>query len=464
MERPIIIIGGQAAGMSAAMQIRRRNPKTPICVFEKSRAFSYATCGMPYLLDRTVRDPDQLMRRSRIDLRESYSIEIQTESEAVAVFPARRSIAIRDHSGAIRETAYQRLLIATGATPTIPSSLKHPLTDVISFRFLDDAIKLLDRLKETAGNRHISILGGGILGCVLASVLAPQCRSISIIERESRLLPDWLPWISEAAGAALQRSGVRIETNAFAERIEISDRGLEAVITSGNHRIPVSTMIIATGIRPATDWLEGSGIDRDASGAIRVSRRMETSRKDIYAAGDCCETYHRVLRRNTYLPHGTTSNLQGVCAGENMTDHPLDFPGSCGAKCAKIGDLEIARTGVTGLQSLHEGIDTREVMVDHFSRSQYYPGAESIRLALFADCKTNRVIGCEMMGKEGVSKRVDVVTTAVCAGMSPAQLSMVDFTYAPPLAPSKDPVMLAALLLNAESNPDRRISSGGKCK
>ncbi len=455
MTGPIIIIGGQAAGMSAAMQIRRRHSKAPVVIFEKSKAFSYATCGMPYLLDRSVRDPELLMLRSRTDLKNRYSIDIQTESEAVAVFPARRSVAIRDPNGIVRETGYAKLLIATGASPTIPQPLKHALRGITSFRFFGDAVDLLEQLKEEPNNRQVVVLGGGVLGCVMASVLASQCHRIAIVERERRLLPDWLPFISEAVSATLLRSGVQIQTNTVVERIESRSGVVEAVITSGCRRIPASIVVVAAGIRPATDWLEGSGIDRNAFGAIRVSRRMETSRSGIYAAGDCCETYHRVLRRSIYLPHGTTANLQGICAGDNMTGHPEDFQGSCGAKCAKIGELEIARTGVTGLQCLNEGIDTSEVMIDHFSRSKYYPGAEPIRLALFADRRMNRVIGCEMIGKEGVSKRVDVVTTAVCAGLSPAQLSMIDFTYSPPLAPSKDPVMLAALRLSDRSNPDR---------
>lgn len=454
MTHPIVIIGGQAAGLSAAMQIRRRTRQASIRVFERGAAVSYSACGLPFLLNRVISDPEKLKSRTIHEFSQNYSIDIQTEHEVVSIFPAKHSIVVRSTDQTCHEYPYSKLVIATGAHATVPLPFSQSIRGVFLLREMSDALKLVTHLESVnRPDEPVAIIGAGPLGIMLASVLLKRTTCLILIESASRILSQWDESISEQIAKYLSNAGVRILTGGNVQQIDTQNGSISGLNWNFKEVISAKTVILATGVQPSTGWIAGSGVKLAHEGAICVNRNMETSCRDIYAAGDCAATYHRILKRHIYLPHGTTANRQGQCAANNLLGFKTEFAGTCGAYCMKIGDLEIARTGLTGQLIGDEGIDACKVTIDHWSRSPYYPGSEPIRVILFGNRRLNRVIGCEMIGKEGVGKRIDVVTTAISNGMSPQQLADVDYAYSPPLSPEKDPVMLAALKLDQSMNP-----------
>jgi NADPH-dependent 2,4-dienoyl-CoA reductase/sulfur reductase-like enzyme len=287
-------------------------------------------------------------------------------------------------------------------------------------------------------------VGGGYIGMEMAESFAEAGMKVKVVEKMPSILGTMDDEITEVVEEELSRNGVTLlKSKAVVEFASEGSYLRKAILDSGES-LDADIAVVGTGLRPNSEIARDAGIELGRTGAIKVNQRMETNNPDIYAAGDCAEAYHLVLGRNVYIPLATTANKQGRVAGENIAGGSASFPGIVGSAVFKVFDLEVGRTGITEKEARVEGIEYTSNVVEHGSRAPYYPGVSKIRIKLVADRNTGRLLGAQMVGREGVSKRIDVFATAITAKMAVHEIRDLDLGYAPPFSPHYDPVLIAA--------------------
>ncbi len=438
----VVVVGGNAAGLSAASYIKRRRPEIETVVFERSRHVSYAACGLPYYVERLVAAPTELTALSLEALRNERGIDVRINHEVEYVDTRTGSVLVRDlASGRRQEVGWDRLVLSTGASPVRPPVAGVELEGVFVLHTLADGIEL-ERYVEDAAPRRVVIVGGGYVGLEMAEAFGERGLAVTLIQRGERVLGNFDPEFSEKVHEKLTEKGVELVLEAELDRLE--GNGRVRAVVAGGRRFEADLVLLATGIRPNAELARRAGIELGPTGAIRVDRRMETSVEGVYACGDCAETYHRVLERNVWIPLGDTANKQGRVAGANIVGERLEFPGVVGTAATKVFDLELARTGLSETQARAEGVEVKSSTVKALTRAHYYPGHKPIWIKLVAEKKTNRLLGAQGAGGEGVPKRVDVLATAIWNGMTVDEVAWLDLAYAPPFSPVWDPVLVAA--------------------
>lgn len=438
----IVVIGGDAAGMSGASEIRRRQAEWPITVVERSPFTSYAACGIPYFLAGDITAADDLVVVTPSAFRERRHIDVRSRWEAVAIdTDARRVVARRPDDGE-EAIAYDRLLIATGAVPVRPAWEGVELGGVYFLRGLADAIALSGRLH--AGASRAVVVGGGYVGLEMAEAFARRGLEVTVVEREAALLGGIDPELSQMAVEELVAHGVEVRLESAVTGLLGRDGELTAVATERGE-IACDLGLIALGVRPNVALAEAAGIAFGKSGAIAVDDTQRTETLGVWAAGDCCEALHRVTGTPTYIPLALTANRAGRVAGATMADGEARFPGVVGSQAFKCFDLAVARTGLTRAAAEAAGYAPRAVTVEAPSRAHYYPGHVPITTTLWYDTHTRRVLGARLAGRDpSVAKRCDVFAVAITAGMTIDEVADLDLTYAPPFAPVWDPILQAA--------------------
>ena len=391
-----------------------------------------------------VKSAETLVHYDSRFFREKRGIDVRLEHEVVAILPTRKSVVVKNLDGGREEEhPYGRLVIATGARPVIPPLEGVDLNGVFVLRSVTDGVAIVDFLRAQAPRRAL-ILGGGYIGMETAESLAGKGLDVTIVERFPHILANFSDEIREIVEEELDEKGVKLITSrAVARFVGGSGRVTGAELDDGTF-IPTEIVILAVGIRPNSRIAREAGIETGRAGAINVNRRMETSTGDIYAAGDCAVAYHVVLGKPVYIPLGTTANKQGRIAGENAAGGEAVFGGIAGTSAFKIFGLEVARTGLTAREAGEEGFDIVESAIEQPSRAGYYPGGGPIRVKLVADPKTRRLLGAEMVGRDGVAKRIDVFAAALHGDMTVDDVAGFDLSYAPPFSPVWDPVLIAA--------------------
>jgi len=353
------------------------------------------------------------------------------------------TVGVVDASGKSRTLSYDRLLIATGSEPVVPKISGVQLPGVFFLHTMDDSFAIDRYLRETA-SRTAAIIGSGYIGLEMADALCLRGLDVSLIGRSRSPLPTVDPHFGDVVEEELQRHGVRVLNATEVTRIEQSGRDL--VVTGGDLSVTAGLVIIAPGVGPSSALASGAGIRVGAASAFAVDRSMRTSAPDVFAAGDCAETWHRVLERNVYLPLGTTAHKQGRVAGENMVGGSRGFEGCVGTQVVKVFDLAVARTGLREDEARHAGFDAVTVESTASDHKAYYPGAHELRIRVTGDRLSGRLLGAQIIGhwRAQVAKRIDVFATALFHGMQVDGLSDLDLSYTPPLGSPWDPVQIAA--------------------
>jgi len=436
-----IIIGGDAAGMSAASKLKRLDKDSEIIVYEKGNYLSYASCGLPYYAAYDDIEIDSLIQRTKPQF-EAVGIQPMLGHEVLQVKPAEKKVLVRNRStGEGFEAAYDKLLIATGAQPVVPAIAGVALEGVQTLKTIDDAV-LLKQMLLRSDVRNITIIGGGYIGVEAAEALSGLGKKIRIIQRPDVLLKNFDPEISVFAYDELERLGVEIKT---AERLQViqGTSRVEGVVTDkGSY--PADLVLLAIGVTPATAFLKDSGIPLAENGAVIIDREMRTGIADIYAAGDCAEIYHLVKQENAYIPLATTANKCGRIVGENLAGRHISFVGTLGSSAVKVGELELARTGLSESEAAKLGMAFKTVMVKTSDLPHYYPGAAPIWFKLIYESATKRILGAQGAGRQGVVLRIDIFAAAIARGMSADEVGMLDLCYAPPFSTPWDAVHIAA--------------------
>ncbi len=437
-----MIIGGVAAGMSAASRARKLDPRLEIVVLEKTRHVSYGICGLPFYLSGQVTDARDLVVYTPEFFREKRGIDVHLEHEATEIEPGRKLVrALRKGSQPV-DFHYDKLIIAAGGA----TALEMPganLPNVFTCNDLETAIRFRAFLDEQRPKRAV-IVGSGYIGLEVADALTQRGIEVTVLERSGTVLEALEPEIAEQVEAVLATHGVSLVKNAAANAIAPGAQGRASTVQFGaGGTADADLVVLATGIVPRSEMARTAGIEIGPTGAIAVDERMQTNISGVYAAGDCAEVQHLVTRRPAYFPLGTTANKQGRVAGENAAGGNARFEGVVGTLATKIFGLEVARTGLSAEQARASGFQPDSATITSISRAKYL-GGKPLSVTLVWDRPTARLLGCHMCGGEGVAKRIDVAAMALHARLRIPDMLHLDLSYAPPFAPVWDPLLIAA--------------------
>lgn len=436
-----VIIGGDAAGMSAAMQIVRNSEGNEIVTFEKGEIYSYGQCGLPYVISGEVDTPEDLIARTPETFQEKYGIKTNTLHEVKSVDCEQKKVSGTNlKTGETFEESYDRLLVATGASPVCPPWDGLDLKGIYSLKTIPDIKEIQSFLKRDVEN--VTIIGGGYIGLEMAESFAEVGKNVHMIERGQQLAKIFDEDMAEMIHEEAEKQNVKIS---FGESVEgfKGEEYVDCVVTDkGEHKSDL--VLVAVGVSPNTSFLEGTGIFTSLKDAIQVNAYMETNIKDIYAAGDCATQYHRVKKRDDYIPLGTHANKQGQIAGLNMVDIPTDFKGVLGTSIIKFFDQTLGCTGLSEKAAKQLNIPHETIKINSTHAAGYYSKEGKMTVKLVYQPESRLLLGGQIIGLEGVDKRVDVLATALYHEMKVDDLVDLDLSYAPPYNSVWDPIQQAA--------------------
>ncbi|AKA49500.1 hypothetical protein IX51_10800 [uncultured archaeon] len=437
----IVVIGGDAAGMSAASRARKALPDSEVVVYEAGNFVSYSACGIPFYVSGEVEEFDELLHYPMSKFRDERRIDVRVRSRVTKIMPERKQIVVLS-DGKESTDKFDRLVIATGARPRIPGIFEGKKL-VYTMRNLDDLNTLMGNIN---GMKEVIIVGAGYVGLEMAEAFASRGIHVAIFQRSGKVLRGLDGAFSEMIVEELTSKGVEVHLNSPVEAVdESSGEGIS--VKSGSFRASADMVFLSVGVVPNSEVASGSGIALDSGGAIKVDRTMQTSIKGIYAAGDVATTYERVGGMEIYFPLATGSNRSGRIAGTNAAGGNIEYKGITKTEVVKVFSLNVARTGLNEEEAMEAGFDPVSSTITASSRASYYPGAEELRIKLVGDRKTHRLLGCVMLGKEGVAKRIDVAAAALYAGLTVEDMTGIDYSYSPPFAPAWEPLGVAADVL-----------------
>jgi NADPH-dependent 2,4-dienoyl-CoA reductase/sulfur reductase-like enzyme len=438
----LVVIGGVAAGLSAASYVKRRRPDIEVLVLEKSPHASYGSCGLPYLIEGLVEDPMELIARPIEELREKRGLDVRVLHEVLGININEERVIVRNiEADKEFEVQYDWLVISTGASALLPSFPGIDAEGVFTLRTLEDGIRIESFIKSKSP-KSVAIVGGGYIGMEMAEAFSTRGFEVSVIEKLPRVLANYDEEISEKVIEELIENDIKLMVGSGVNAIERNGKVTKVITES--ETVETELVLLGIGIKPNTVLAKDAGIELGETGAIHVNERMETNIPGVYACGDCAEAYHRILKRNVWIPLGDTANKQGRIAGANIVGEDVVFPGIIGTSATKAFDLEVARTGLGELEAEVEGFDVSTTLIESNTRAHYYPGRKSIMIKLVAEKSTKKLIGAQAIGGEAVAKRIDVFATAIWAQMTLDEIAWLDLTYVPPVAPVWDPVLVAA--------------------
>jgi NADPH-dependent 2,4-dienoyl-CoA reductase/sulfur reductase-like enzyme len=444
----MVVVGGDAAGMSAASQARRRRKpaELEIVAFERGRHVSYSACGLPYYAADVVKDWRDLVARTAEEFAEQ-DIEVRTGHEVDAVDLEDRRVRVRDlDGGRVVEEAWDVLVVATGSEPLRPPIDGIDLPGVYGLSVLQDGIEL--RRAVDAGPERAVIVGGGYIGLEAAEALVARGVRTALVEAAPQVMGRLDPDMGELVSQAVRDIGVELYLEEEVEAVEGGDR-VRAVRTA-ERTLDADLVVLGLGTRPAVGLAEASGIELGPSGAIAVNPRMQARHDGVWAAGDCAEARHLVSGGLVSYHLGTIANKQGRVCGINIGGGYATFPGVLGTAVSKVCDVEVARTGLSEAELEPLGLQWEQAVVESTTRASYFPGAEPMRIKVLAERRSGRLLGAQIVGREGSAKRIDVFATALWNQMTVAGMVNMDLSYAPPFSPVWDPVLIATRKLSEQ--------------
>jgi NADPH-dependent 2,4-dienoyl-CoA reductase/sulfur reductase-like enzyme len=453
----ILIIGGSDAGISVSLRAKEVNQQVELTVVVADQYPNFSICGLPFYLSGEVQDWKTLAHRAAADI-ENEGIHLLLDHTATAIDPDKKQVKVVEKNDNSKNFGYDRLVIGTGAVSVNPDIEGLQLPGVFTLRWMDDSFTMQRFLAEQNPKSAI-IIGAGYIGMEMADALTYRGLKVTVVEYFDSVLTTVDPEFGNLVRGELEKHGVTVNTGIAVEKIEKNEQSL-TVIGSKGFSASADMVLVAVGARPETKLARAAGIATGIKGAIKVNRRMHTNLPDNYAAGDCVETWHKILQKYTYLPLRSTAHKQGRVAGENMAGGDAKFQGTLGTQAVKIFNLVAVGTGLRDATAREAGFDPLTVEVETWDHKVYYPGAQKMRIRFTGDRINRLILGAQIMGhvSSEVSKRVDVVATAIFNELKIEDLSDIDLSYTPPLSSPWDPVQLSAQQwLKKRSNPPLNI-------
>lgn len=445
MSERLIVIGGVAAGMSAASKARRMDKTMEIVVYEKSGYVSYGACGLPYFIkgeipninDVIVRTPEQFAKQG---------IEVHIHHEVTAIDSDTHTVTVKNlDTGEVFTDRWDKLLLSAGAVGVKPPIPGIDLPGIFGLRTVEDAIAIKNWIVEEKPKKGV-IVGGGYIGLEMAEALAAHGVEVSLFEMLPQVVPNMDADMADHVRAELEKQGVTVYLEHPVEKFEGTDR--VTAVLSGEVQAEADIVIVSIGVRSNNVLAVGAGIAVGPTGAIAVDDHQRTNVPNIWAAGDVAEAHHWVSNAPAFIPLGTTANKQGRVAGTNIGGGDATFGGIVGTAVVKVFDLEVARTGLSEREAAQLGFDFDTVTVKSMARAHYMPVHPPVHVKLIFEKGTQKLLGAQMVGEEGVSKRIDVPAAALHAGWTTFDLAKLDLSYAPPFAPVWDPILVATNIAN----------------
>jgi NADPH-dependent 2,4-dienoyl-CoA reductase/sulfur reductase-like enzyme len=438
MTERLVVIGGDAGGMAAASGVRRLRPDVEIVVVEKGGRTSYAMCGIPYVVGGEVDDVELLVARSPEQFG-AMDIEVRVHTEATAIDLDARTVETHDlDSGATELVGFDQLMIGTGARPIVPGWAQVDRPDLSVVHTLPDAARL-EVMAAGGRGRHVVVVGGGYIGIEMAEAFLARGAHVALVTRGSHLLGNLDPEMSARVAAVATSEGIEVLTGEAVEGLTAA-----TVVTASGVELPADIVVLALGVQPNTEMAAAAGLATGIQRSLVVDDHQRTSAEGVYSAGDCCESFHRVSGRPTWLALGTIANKASRVAGVNLAGGDATFGGVLGTAITRLVGAEIARTGLNLAQAVEAGFDPVGTTIEASTRAGYFPGAEAMAVRLVHDRATRRLLGGQIVGGAGAGKRIDTVATALWGGLSIDDLVDLDLAYAPPFSSVWDPVNTAA--------------------
>jgi NADPH-dependent 2,4-dienoyl-CoA reductase/sulfur reductase-like enzyme/rhodanese-related sulfurtransferase len=441
----LVIVGGVAAGASAAAKARRCNEDAEIIMFEKGHDISYATCGLPYYLSGTIPKRDRLLITDGRFFKQRFNVDVMTRHEVLAIDREAQKVTVKNlTTGDNREEPYDKLVLAMGASAIVPPLPGVELPFVFTLKTLEDTDRIFTYLRDK-NPETAAVVGGGLIGMEAAENLAQKGCKVSVVEFMPQVLTFLDREIAELVHQHLKYKGVNVYVSEKVTGIEERD-GRGWIKTDKGREVPADLVIMSVGIKPNTKLAQDAGLRIGPSGGIAVDEFMQTNDSNILAAGDCVESMNIVTGKPTLIPMGSAANKEGRAAGANAMGRQIAVKGFTGTVIVKVFDLAVAKTGLSEQEAVSEGLSPLVTYVLSGDHAGYYPDAKELRIKTVADRSTKRLLGAQVIGAKGVDKRIDVMATAIYNRMALDDLLQLDLAYAPPYSSARDPVIVAGAI------------------
>lgn len=450
-KKRIVIIGGVAAGTSAASKAKRIDPNADVKIIQEESVVSYAACGIPYVIEGVINNFEELVERPPDVFKSKYDIDVIVNTRAHKIDSFRKQVHATDlQSGKDTIFDYDFLVVATGARAVVPNIKGVNQKGVFFIRNYSDGVKINDSTRTR--DVHSSIIAGaGLIGLEMVEAFKKRGHTgrgdmdVTVVEMADHILPSLLDKnMAKIVERELEANGVKIILGESVEEILGRDGQIKGIRTSANRDIDSDLIVLGTGVRPNSEIARDAGVELGYANAIKVDEYMRTNIQDIFAAGDCATARNYITNKDTYVPLGTTANKQGRVAGENVAGGNTRFRGIAGSAITKVFDLFIGKTGLTSEEGIRNGFDPVEEVIESITRAGYYPGNKPIWIKIVADRKSGRVLGSQIVGGEGVKERIDLIALALLLKADVGDLASYDACYVPPASPVWEPINIAA--------------------
>ena len=442
----IVIVGGVAGGATAAARIRRLDETAEIVVFERSGYVSYANCGLPYYIGGVIQSAAELTLQTPESFWKRFRVDMRIRHEVTAIHPDQKTVSVRnlDTGESFRES-YDKLLLSPGAKPTQPELPGTGLPRLFTLRTVEDTLTIRDFV-EREHPKSVVLAGGGFISLETAENLRELGMEVTIVQRPKQVMNPFDPEMASFLHAKLRERGIKLRLGRSVEGFQ-EDGEQVRVLLKGEEPLTADMVVLAIGVTPDTRLAKDAGLELGVKGSIVVNDRMETSLPDIYAVGDAVQVKHFVTGSETLVSLAGPANKQGRIAAENLCGGDSRFTGPQGSSVLKIFDLTAAATGINERTARAAGIDCDKVYLSPANHAGYYPGGSLMTMKVLFERKTYRLLGAQIVGREGVDKRIDVLATAIRAGLTALSLTELDLAYAPPYSSAKDPVNMAGFMI-----------------
>ena len=443
----VVIVGGVAGGATAAARIRRLDEQAEIVVFERSGFISYANCGLPYYIGGVIENPEELTLQTPESFFSRFRVAMRVRHEVTAIHPERKTVSVKNlETDEVFEESYDKLILSPGAKPTQPRLPGVGIDKLFTLRTVEDTFRIKEYINQNHPKSAV-LAGGGFIGLELAENLRELGMDVTIVQRPKQLMNPFDADMASMIHSEMRKHGVKLALGYTVEGFEERNGGVD-VLLKDNAPLHADMVVLAIGVTPDTALAREAGLELGIKGSIVVNDRMETSVPDIYAAGDAVQVKHYVTGEDALISLAGPANKQGRIIADNICGGDSRYLGSQGSSVIKVFDMTAATTGINETNARKAGLDVDTVILSPMSHAGYYPGGKVMTMKVVFEKGTYRLLGAQIVGYDGVDKRIDVLATAIHAGLKATQLKDLDLAYAPPYSSAKDPVNMAGFMID----------------
>ena len=442
----VVIVGGVAGGATAAARIRRLDEQADIVVFERSGFVSYANCGLPYYIGDVITDSEDLTLQTPESFFSRFRVVMKVRHEVTAIHPERNTVSVKNlETGEEFEENFDKLILSPGAKPTQPKFPGSDIHSLFTLRTVEDTLRIKEYINQNHPKTAV-LAGGGFIGLELAENLCELGMDVTIVQRPKQLMNPFDPDMAAFIHHEMRKHGVKLALGHTVEGFAAREDGID-ILLKEEPSLHADMVILAIGVTPDTQLAKDAGLELGIKGSILVNDRMETSVPNVYAVGDAVQVRHYVTGQDTLISLAGPANKQGRIAADNICGGDSRYPGSQGSSVIKVFDMTAATTGINETTAKEAGLNVDKVILSPMSHAGYYPGGKIMTMKVIFEKETYRLLGAQIIGYQGVDKRIDVLATAIHGGMRATDLAELDLAYAPPYSSAKDPVNMAGFII-----------------